>query len=85
MLNTGRLMVANNSDGIMSIVRETSWSANYNRILERLPGAERIEPRMFSSGIKSRSVGIPLSLIMEDEVGVQKKLDIDDEPWEPSF
>jgi putative DNA primase/helicase len=72
MLNAGRLMVANNSDGVMAIVRETSWSANYNRILERLTGAERVEPRMFSSGIKSRSVGIPLSLIMEDEPGPKR-------------
>lgn len=60
-----RILIANQSDGISNIIKDTAWSKNYNRILERLPNAERVEPRAYFPGIKSRGVSLPLSIVTD--------------------
>jgi putative DNA primase/helicase len=61
------LYVANSADGVFKIIKDTSWSNNFNRILERLPGASKVEPRTYYPGLKSRGVSIPLELINRDQ------------------
>lgn len=65
MLKDERIMIANQSDAIGNIIRDTPWSKNYNRILERLKDAERVEPRTYFPGMKSRGVSLPLSLVTD--------------------
>jgi putative DNA primase/helicase len=65
MVKDDRILIANQSEGITSIIRDTAWSKNYSRILERLPNAERVEPRTYTPGIKSRGVSVPLSIVTE--------------------
>lgn len=68
MIKDDRILIANQSEGIAHIIRDTPWSKNYNRILERIPGAERVEPRAYTPGIKARGVSLPLSIVT-DTVG----------------
>lgn len=65
MIKDDRILISNQSDGIGNIIKETAWSKNYNRILERLPNAERVEPRTYFPGMKSRGVSLPLSVVTE--------------------
>jgi len=65
MVKDDRILIANQSDGIGAIIKETAWSKNYNRILERLPSAERVEPRTYFPGMKSRGVSLPLSMLTD--------------------
>jgi len=65
LLKDGRILIANQSDSISNIIRDTPWSKNYNRILERLPGAEKVEPRTYFPGMKSRGVSIPMSMVTD--------------------
>lgn len=65
MVKDDRILIANQSEGITSIIRDTAWSKNYSRILERLPNAERVEPRAYTPGIKSRGVSVPLSIVTD--------------------
>lgn len=65
MIKDNMLLISNTADGIMSIIRDTSWSSNYNKILERLPGAVKVEPRTYFPGLKSRGVGLPLTMVIE--------------------
>jgi putative DNA primase/helicase len=67
LVKDSELYVANSADGVFKIVKETPWSNNYNRILERLPGANKVEPRTYYPGLKSRGVSIPLQLINRDK------------------
>jgi putative DNA primase/helicase len=71
MIRDNRLLVSNSSDAVLAIIRDTSWSNNYNKILERLPGAEKVEPRTYFPGLKSRGISIPLSLLSD---GVQETM-----------
>lgn len=65
MLKDGRIYIANQSDAIAHIIRDTPWSKNYNRILERLKDAERVEPRTYYPGMKSRGVSLPMSIVTD--------------------
>ena len=60
-----RVIFSNTANGIKQIIKDTSWSSNHNKILERLPGAEKTDPKSFYPGLKSRGVSIPLTNIME--------------------
>jgi hypothetical protein len=66
MVKNGRILISNTSDGVSNIIKDTSWSNNYNKILERLPDARKEEPRTYFPGIKSRGVSVPLKMVSED-------------------
>lgn len=65
ILKSDCFIISNTSPEIQKIVRETAWSKNHNKILERIPGAERVEPRVFFPGHSSRGVSLPISLITD--------------------
>lgn len=65
MVKDDRVMISNTADGITNIIKDTPWLNNYNKILERLPGAQREEPKVYFPGIKSRGVSVPLSMVTD--------------------
>jgi putative DNA primase/helicase len=65
IIRDSSILIANNSDEIMSIIRDTAWSKSYSRVLERIPGAQKVKPLAYCPGIKQRGVSIPLSIITD--------------------
>jgi putative DNA primase/helicase len=65
MIKDDRILIANQANGIINIIKDTSWSSNYNQVLYRIPGADKVEPRAFFPGMKSRSVSLPLSMVTD--------------------
>jgi putative DNA primase/helicase len=59
-----QMIIANSSPEIINIIKDSSWSKNYNKVLERIPESEKIDSRKFAPGLNSRAIGLPLSLIM---------------------
>ena len=60
-----RVYISSTADSIVSMLRDTPWVNNYNKILERLPGAEKEEPMTYFPGIRSRGVSVLLSMVSE--------------------
>lgn len=75
------LWIANNSDPINNVLQNTGWSNNYHKILDRLPGAEKIDARRYNSGLTARGVSLPLD-IMGSEVVTAPALPVVDEEIE---
>lgn len=67
------IYLANTADAIKSIIRNTPWSNNHNKILERLPGAQKISSRTYYPGCNSRGVAVPMGMITD---GLESKADI---------
>lgn len=65
MARDDQFLIANNSPAIKDILKNTPWQRGHNKILERLPDAEKIGPRLFVVGLNSRSVGIKYELLTE--------------------
>lgn len=65
IVNDNQIIISNSSPEILNIIKESSWSKNYNKILERLPSSEKIESRTFTPGLRSRGIGLPLSLLSD--------------------
>lgn len=59
----GYIVISNTAEYIKQILRNTTWSKNHNKILMRLDGAEAVETTRFASGLSTRAVRIPLSII----------------------
>lgn len=57
------IMISNSSDQIRKILKETAWAKNHHRLLLRLPGAYEKQCVRFASGITTRAVAIPLSIL----------------------
>ena len=65
------LLIANNAPGIKEIIKNTAWARGHNKVLERIEGARKVEPRRFVPGLNSRSVAVPLSMLLEgSEIGL---------------
>jgi putative DNA primase/helicase len=62
------LYVSNGADQIRTRLRETAWSKNHNKILQRIKGADHTEPTRFAPGILTRAVKIPLAEVMGNTV-----------------
>lgn len=60
-----KVNISSTADSIVSMLRDTPWVNNYNKILERLPGAEKVEPMTYFPGIRSRGVSVPLSMVTD--------------------
>lgn len=54
---------SNNSSILRNVLKRTPWSVNHSKILIRLNGAIQSDKMFFASGMKSRSVGIPFSIM----------------------
>lgn len=63
LVKKDRILISNTAEGVKSIIRGTSWEHNHNRILERLPGAEKSDPIDYFPGGKSRGTSLPLSML----------------------
>jgi len=57
------LVISESHQEIRRVLRETPWGGGWGRILERLPGAERVASIRFA-GIKNRAVRVPMSGII---------------------
>jgi putative DNA primase/helicase len=69
LVNGDFVLIANTSDSVKTIIKDSAWSNNPNKILERLPGALKFESRTFSAGLKSRSIGFPIDLLGDIDAG----------------
>jgi hypothetical protein len=56
----GGFLVANNSNYIDGLLKETNWSKNHQKILIRIPGSEQVDSTRFAPTVRSRAVFIPL-------------------------
>jgi hypothetical protein len=66
IVEDGRFYIANDSDPLKNILKDTPWNSNWPRVLREIDGAERHNTRYFVAGIKCRSVSLPISLIIKD-------------------
>lgn len=58
---------SNSAVGLKAILKNSPWSNNHGRILERLDGACKIQARKFYPGHTARCVTIPISRVISDE------------------
>lgn len=65
MVKDNRILFANNADNLASILKDSPWSNNYNKILERLPGAEKEDGKTYNPGLRARGVSVPLNMVTE--------------------
>lgn len=60
-VHEGRLYVANSGPETSRLLRDTPWSVNWNKVLVRLPGAEKTNPTSFGSKFnQKKAIRIPL-------------------------
>ena len=58
---------SNSAVGLKAILKNSPWSNNHGRILERLDGACKIAARRFYPGHTARCVTIPIQRVISDE------------------
>ena len=63
MIQSNMIYFSNTSQSIKELIRATSWASNHSKILERLPNAEKSDPKTYCPGLKSRGVAVPLDII----------------------
>lgn len=66
LVKNDQILISNTAEGVKSIIRGTSWENNHNRILERLPGATKVNAVNFYPGGKSRGTALPLEMLSPD-------------------
>ena len=59
LVDGDRLYISNNGLYIKNMLKGTPWSASHHKVLCRIDGAEKEEPRKFAA-TTSRSVSIPI-------------------------
>jgi putative DNA primase/helicase len=59
------IVISNSSDGIKKFLASTPWSKNHNKILMRIEGAHEVKSARFGSGVLTRAVAVPLSLLQD--------------------
>lgn len=60
------IVISNTAQWLTRTLQGTPWASNHNKILQRLEGAETVDATRFGSGIQTRAVEIPLSLVVAD-------------------
>ena len=65
MVKNERIMFANNADSLANLLRDSPWTNNYNKILERLPGAQKEDSRTYYPGFQARGVSVPLTMVSD--------------------
>lgn len=76
--NNASLLIANTSIELQRLVEHTPYAADLKGQLLRVPGAFRQDSVRFN-GVKMRSVGIPMSVVLEGVGGPAVPLDLDDD------
>lgn len=59
----GFLIISESHTELRKMLRDTPWGGNWARILERIPGAEKLNSFRFA-GIRQRAISIPLTSII---------------------
>lgn len=62
----GRVNFASTAPHLEKMLRETDWNVKWTRMLDNLPGAEKIKNFYFSVAKKTSGVSIPISYFIED-------------------
>lgn len=52
------IYISNSDKNLLKILEGTNWAKNHNKILERLPGTEKVDNMRFATGVKTRAVKI---------------------------
>lgn len=65
LVKGGNFIVSNTAPPIKEMLKGSGWDRNHATILVRLPGATKEKPQTFISGLNSRGVSIPISLIFD--------------------
>lgn len=52
------IIISNTADGVRGALRDTPWTKNHGKVLQRIEGAEACDVMRFSSGHRSRAVKI---------------------------
>ena len=60
-----QLVISNSSDWIKRVLKETPWSKNHNKILQRIEGAFSIDSTRFGPGMMTRATSIPMAPIFD--------------------
>lgn len=60
-----KFIISNTAPPIKEMIKGSSWGNNHKDILIRLPGATKEKPQTFVSGLNSRGVSLPISLIYD--------------------
>ncbi len=71
MIKDNRLFIANSSEGIKRILKDSPWTVNYHNLLERIPDAKKEDAKQFGPGPKKRSVSIPISEVFDENIKVE--------------
>lgn len=66
VIDNGMICISNGSNEIRRIVRDTSWSNDYSKLLKRIDGAESLPARTYEYGVsRQRGTAIPIHLISD--------------------
>ena len=74
LVNGNGIYISNTSPELKKIIKNTNWAHNHNKILERLPGSEKMDARRFTPGHNARCVALPIELVVEK---TEKKVEIE--------
>lgn len=75
----GKVNFASTAPHLEKMLRETDWNVKWTRMLDNLPGAEKIKNFYFSVAKKTSGVSIPISYFIEDVA--QPELTIQEIPF----
>jgi putative DNA primase/helicase len=67
-IKSNRLYISNTTDGVSKLLKDSPWSSNYHKVLERLEDARKENSTSFAPGIRTRAVSINLDMIKTDIV-----------------
>tara|TARA_R110000850_G_scaffold99474_5_gene206065 strand:- start:830 stop:3556 length:2727 start_codon:yes stop_codon:yes gene_type:complete len=62
-LEGDKFLIANNSDPLTAILRDTPWESSWSRTLTEIDSSEKRNTMYFSPGIKCRAVSLPVEII----------------------
>lgn len=65
VLDGHTVMFSNSAGGIKTILKDTPWSKNHGKILQRIEGAKVFNSVRFSPGVETRAVGIPVDFVVK--------------------
>ncbi len=76
IVNDSRILISNDSKAVRKIIHDTPWENNHNKILQRIDGSICETSRVFYPGHSSRSVSLPIDLVIKT---IEIKDFVDDE------
>lgn len=62
-IELNRFVVANSSNPLSELLRDTPWVSSWPRTLKEFKGAEAVTNQYFAPGIKCRGVALPIELV----------------------